>query len=353
MRLLCHPFVTLAIVLSCISSVNAWGELGHRVTAQLADNLMSDDARYMTEYLLDDTMADVSMWADQIKSNATYNWTSTYHTATIAESACSFIQDRDCPAQNCVPNAVSNYSARLGNEDISLDEKTFALKMIIHLFGDIHQPMNIAYASDNHGLDDKGQWFNSYTNLQQIHQQSIIERVMNELYNSNITQFVDGLMQQFNETQIAEWTTCSNNTALVCPVEWASESANVVWSSVYTDDGVKINKSTNFTLSDRYYDMHRDVLDLRLIIGGVRLMHVLNIVGSKWRPPRVKQDNFSVILVSALCAGTAFAAAMGLLLWWWRHKHLGGYNSLFKSNENEEPSYSATTNGDYTRMVDA
>lgn len=347
-------FVALLTVTQNIQLVQSWGELGHIVTARIAENLVTDDAQYMVNYLLHDTMPDVSMWADQIKSNVTYNWTSTFHTANIAEGADSYVPSRDCPAQNCVPDAITNYTMRLGNDDVTLDEQTFALKMIVHLYGDIHQPMNIAYLSDNHGLDDKGMFFDSFTNLQEIHQQTIIQQQMDKLYNGNTTQFVNALMQQFNETNVEQWTSCQNDTALVCPVEWASESAYIVFSSVYINEqGGRINSSTNFTLSDVYYEANRDDLSFRLIQGGVRLANALNVIGKTWRPPPTDQGRFGIILVSALCAGTAIAAAGALFLCLWRRQK-GNNHSLFKYHYEPSVSYSPTANdGDYSRMVDA
>ena len=69
----CRPFAALAlclaVLLSAGSSAWAWGALGHRLTAPLAERHLTPEALAAVKDLLDDgeTLAEASLWADPHK----------------------------------------------------------------------------------------------------------------------------------------------------------------------------------------------------------------------------------------------------------------------------------------------
>lgn len=90
-------------------------------------------------------MGSVSTWADDIKSRSTARW----HFVNLPDD-CSYVPERDCPGGACVVEAIRRQANVLSGQASDLD-KLKALKFLIHLVADVHQPMHAGRASDKGG----------------------------------------------------------------------------------------------------------------------------------------------------------------------------------------------------------
>ncbi len=61
------------------------------------------------------------------------------------------------------------------DKNASDDDKAFYLKLLIHLIGDLHQPMHIGLQKDKGGNDFKVQWFYEDSNLHRVWDTEMIE----------------------------------------------------------------------------------------------------------------------------------------------------------------------------------
>lgn len=166
--LLCGGLL-VALVLS--APVHAWGQLGHRVVAQLAERDLTPAAREEVARLLadqpDPTLAGVATWADELRGHDPDlgRRSASWHYVNIAESNCRYSAPRDCPGGNCVVEAIRTQTAILADPRRSQAERAQALKFVVHFVGDAHQPMHAGYAHDRGGNDKQLNFRGRGTNL--------------------------------------------------------------------------------------------------------------------------------------------------------------------------------------------
>src|ERR1700728_4412910 len=73
-------FAALAFVLFLVS----WGDKGHRAVGQIAENHLSDKTKLAVKHLLgSETLADVSNYADEIRSDRAYKYTGAWHYVNV------------------------------------------------------------------------------------------------------------------------------------------------------------------------------------------------------------------------------------------------------------------------------
>jgi hypothetical protein len=161
-------WVLLAVV--AVARAEAWGDLGHEVTALVAYRYLTPNARAALSVLLAsdaDTLtkpdfASRATWADKYRN--THRETAAWHFVDIEiehpdlERACfGFPALRpgqvasQGPAQDCVVNKIESFAAELAGSTTSAAERLLALKFLIHFVGDLHQPLHSADHDDRGG----------------------------------------------------------------------------------------------------------------------------------------------------------------------------------------------------------
>ena len=167
---------------------------------------------------------------------------------------------RDCkstPKGDCVLAALPRYRDQLLSPATSAGARAIALKLIIHLVGDMHQPLHCA---DNHDFGGGGVtvwWFNDKTNLHKVWDTRIIGRA--QLTDEEFVQgLIDGSTPQ-------DMNAMRDGTML----EWALESHQLAREFAYA-------VPANNHLSSDYYQRNWPVVDQQLLRAGMRLARVLD-----------------------------------------------------------------------------
>lgn len=137
----------------------AWWETGHQAVARVAvDHLMPKARSRIAEILgVEDTpeavaeaMATASTWADETKAETK---TGSWHFIDLAlQDEKSDIPIR-CPGNNCAPAQIGIFAAQLASRQ-PVDERWSnldALRYVVHLVGDIHQPLHTISDADMGG----------------------------------------------------------------------------------------------------------------------------------------------------------------------------------------------------------
>lgn len=142
----------------------AWGAQGHQVVANLAQAQLSAKAKREVDRLLalepGETLASISTWADEHRSPATAAW----HYVNFPKNSCSYSAERDCPDGQCVVAAIDRQRDILAST--ATDEARLrALKYLVHLVADVHQPLHAGYAEDRGGNSYQLQAFMRGSNL--------------------------------------------------------------------------------------------------------------------------------------------------------------------------------------------
>jgi hypothetical protein len=156
----------------------AWGDEGHEIVALIAQNYLAPAVRARVTAMLSadpdpltpHDIASEAVWADRYKDtdrNSTkvrYNGTFEWHFINIEVARPSL--DQACyghpplpfgmpasqgPPHACIVDKINQFIAELANPVTSNDERLLALKFLLHLVGDVHQPLHTADDRDAGG----------------------------------------------------------------------------------------------------------------------------------------------------------------------------------------------------------
>jgi hypothetical protein len=174
---MCRPASCLAALLALsLASLPAyaWGPLGHRLVARLAEDGLSPQARTGIDRLLkgeaDPSLAGIANWADELRANdpGLGKRSARWHYVNIGDPGCAFDAARDCPNGDCVVVALEALSRILADASRSDAERLQALKFVVHLAGDVHQPLHAGNAQDRGGNDFQVNWRGKGSNLHSL-----------------------------------------------------------------------------------------------------------------------------------------------------------------------------------------
>jgi hypothetical protein len=139
----------VAVVLVCSGPVLGWGPEGHRIVAMIAAAHLSPAAQSGVRGLLQSDMAEVANWADDVKGRTN---SGDWHFIDLAASDRKSQIAARCPRGDCITVKLraiaANLKAGRSFEQFSTAEE---LKLVIHLMGDLHQPLHCATNADAGG----------------------------------------------------------------------------------------------------------------------------------------------------------------------------------------------------------
>lgn len=171
------PVLAGLLAVTVSAPVLAWGGQGHRLVADVAATRLSPavDAEVRQLLALEGhaRMADVASWADELrahdpelgKRSAGWHYVNIAAPGLPAEANCHYEEAAHCHDRNCVVAALEDQSTRLADRSLSPAERLEALKFVIHLVGDVHQPMHAGYAHDKGGNERQLRFQDKGTNL--------------------------------------------------------------------------------------------------------------------------------------------------------------------------------------------
>lgn len=165
--------LTLALSLVAFNAL-AWGAQGHRLVARVAENRLNPQARAEIDRLLalepGATLDSIAPWADQLRAQdpdlgrRSAGW----HYINMAEGGCNYDPAQHCRNGNCVVEALKDQGALLADIRLPDAERLQALKFVVHLAGDIHQPLHAGYGHDRGGNNYQLQYAGRGTNLHSV-----------------------------------------------------------------------------------------------------------------------------------------------------------------------------------------
>jgi hypothetical protein len=242
----------LAMILSVYCGLaSGFGATGHRVVGQIAENHLTDSARAGVQDLLGrESLAQVSTWADEIRSDDAWDHASTWHWVTIEDGE-TYDQSRKSDRGDVIAR-IRLFIRQLRDPDASRQDREIALRWLVHLIGDIHQPLHVGRGPDRGGNGIAAVWFGEPTNLHAIWDSKIIEST--GLSYTELADFTD----QATPAEIQIWQDAG-------VIDWANESI-ALRETVYTVPGNPYEYS--------YHNL--PVVKQRLLQAGVRLARVLN-----------------------------------------------------------------------------
>ena len=247
----------------------AWGKVGHRTIAAIADTQLSGLARAQIERILGrgQSLADVSNWADEMRSAPGEFWQKTvtpWHYVTLNGT----IYDH-APPEGDALEALGRFKKTLQDPNAKLADKQLALRFIVHLVGDLHQPLHVGKCCDRGGNDVKVTWFGKPTNLHAVWDSQLVEDEQ-----LSFTELADKLERHMSEEDIINWWDSN-------PRDWIRESAEIrdtLYPTPAKSLPGEMNEGSVPDLSYSYVYRFTPVMERRLSQAGVRLAAYLNAI---------------------------------------------------------------------------
>ena len=151
---------TLYLLFPLLTTVSSWGGDGHRIVVDLALQLMNEHSHaYLSAHLgsvSEKTVSRASVWADTDEAKSEYPGSEAFHFSNTPYRNCQpFDFNRDCGyGRNkgiCIVTGLSEAITASVDTDRSPKERAEALKFVLHLMADIHQPLHTGFRADSGG----------------------------------------------------------------------------------------------------------------------------------------------------------------------------------------------------------
>jgi len=232
-----------------------WGKTGHAVVADIAEAHLTPKAAEEVHRLLAvegaHHLSDISSWADKAKQEGLAG--SPSHTIRLPIDG-SAPGPHPCPGHFCADDALTQYGAVLADRTKSDAEREVALKYIVHLVGDLHQPLHGTNATGQMKVLFRGQQMT----LHAVWDDGIIDE-----HGGNAKQIAGQLIEQEKGVPSGGG-----------PVDWAREDLAIAQQHIY--DTVPLHPASIVILPSDYADQKWPIVQLRLSEGGLRLARLLN-----------------------------------------------------------------------------
>lgn len=254
--------LTFACVFFALISSNqaqAWGKTGHRISGALAEPYLSDASRELiADILPNESLAEAGPWADYMRANPATFWQHTsprWHYVTFSSNAIKR------PKKGDAISALALFSQQLSNTKLPLKQRQLALRFIVHIVSDLHQPLHAGNGKDRGGSKFKVKFFGRRSHLHRVWDSQIIDE-----QKLSYSEWADWLSNKISAEQADSWCQATPST-------WAKES-RAMHKDIYP-------KTKNPDLKWQYIYQNLPRIQLRLQQSGVRLACFLNRLNEK------------------------------------------------------------------------
>lgn len=246
----------IALAMCTSPKAMAWGQKGHDVTARIAEKHLTPTAKHAVDSIFQGrSIIYWANWLDNASHTPEYAYSKTWHYKNVDEG----VRYEEAPA-NPAGDAVTAIKAQyetLADPDTPIEASQLALKMLVHITGDLHMPLHLGHATDLGANRINVKFFNSPKNLHSVWDTSLPEATHKWSY----TEWADQLdiLTPEEETVVVSGTVD----------DWAKETVTVA-------DGVYKYFRPGANIS--YNDIARwtPVVESQFLKGGLRLAHLLN-----------------------------------------------------------------------------
>lgn len=317
--------LTLAAALLCTtfatSQAMAWDGAGHKIVALVAEHYLTPQTKDRVRSLLagdndkltDHDLASASTWADKYAdsdkatTHQRYDQTNEWHFARLAANrpnvpeACygqkplpTGTQASRGPAKSCVIDKINDFADELANVDTPEAERLLALKYLLNLVGDIHQPLRVTDEGNDYG-QHMGIKANAMTpgDLFTVWDSIVVSRLQGT---NSPEQTARLLIARISEEDRRLW-------ASRAPQLWALEAHQLGVIYAYGMTG-NFDDQGYSNVDDAKMDQATKLAALQLSRAGVRLAYMLNqAIAPNSLPPVAT----SIPSAGSAVAGEAFA----------------------------------------------
>ena len=234
----------------------AWSQKGHDTVAHIAERHLSEAAADSVASLFDGRSAVYwANWLDNASHTPQYAYTKTWHYKKIDEGVA--YEDAPLNPAGDVVTAIREQIRVLADSLAPRNQRVLALRILVHIVGDMHQPMHMGHLSDLGGNKTPVKFFDRDTNLHSIWDGSL----MNSGHAWSYTEWADQLDRLSPEEQLVE--TAGNVD------DWARQTYDIATRVYnYFPKGTKA--------SYNHIAQWTPVIEQQVLRGGLRLARILN-----------------------------------------------------------------------------
>jgi hypothetical protein len=264
-------------------TASAWGPQGHRTVGAIADRLLTPAAHAAVLQILRDdrdkfgipsgrtTLEAVSDWADEVRGTPAERSTWHYDDVPICGTA---DKAKYCPGAQCNTEQLKRLIAVLTDGHAPPRERNEALKWVVHLIGDIHQPLHAADNADHGGnlvpVALEGVHTRGRENLHRAWDNDLVQLALHARNHQQPPRDIDLLAVEARNLE--------HEVGQGSPDSWAHESNNLARNVAYHYPGFACNSlPAGLVVLDATYLQDAElVVRERLLLAGARLAAVIN-----------------------------------------------------------------------------
>ncbi len=236
------------------SNAEFWGRTGHFITGEIAQKYLDPEvAQIVNEILAESSWNDATVWMDQVRSMEEYSHTRDWHWVTIHTG--ETYEESEKNPNGDVVGMLEVQIERLKSGELTRDEERDALRFVIHMIGDMHQPLHVGTGDDRGGNDVRVTWMGRNSNLHRVWDTDLLESWGMEPY-----AFANAI-NLVSEEQARAWQQSTVR-------DWAHESMQ------YRDSIYDLPE--DLALGWEYRNRNFHIIEKRLLQAGIRIAGVLN-----------------------------------------------------------------------------
>lgn len=328
--------IAVSLILSLPTQALAWGPNGHKAVARIAESFLTDDNAHaltrVRQILGNEGFSLASLWADIVKGktvsrtatdpdpdtqaflrNLKNKGNNTWHFVDLpldceSYDACNVAPIKFTNSTDIVQTINLCITALRSNAANPRFSKKNALRLLIHLMGDLHQPLHVGSGFiDLDGTDDATVFATDPNFIKQHSLRSdeggnllLIEPARTKKLHAfwdgdlvtalmggqGITEFINSLKSSVPVD--AAWN--GQGQFKTWPAQWATESAKLSRDKTYdlAHNGVRIIEAVDdhdpdrikfaVRLADGYEANNKEVVRVQLVKGGFRLAKLLEAI---------------------------------------------------------------------------
>ena len=266
-------------VMTWLPFANAWSEMGHRLTCDVAEVHLVSSVKKKIQSLMETLpdeqrnqlfegealeFSDLCVWTDKVRPLPAYRSVSSWHYINFDRDQLTVDYDR-CVA-GCILTAIQTHLYLLAQPEVEGWTKLQALMFLSHWIGDLHQPLHVSFADDLGGNRVKVKGYENCSNLHGVWDDCLIEET--QLSRAELKAQLLNAVGSFSQSSgsILKWATESAELAIHPRTQYCRQ----------TEAGCLPWATRVYVLDSDYQAKNWPVAKERIAQGGYRLAGLLN-----------------------------------------------------------------------------
>ncbi|KAL6790978.1 putative nuclease S1 precursor [Trichoderma sp. SZMC 28012] len=281
----------------------AWGQLGHYTTAYLGSYFVSNSTEAYLKDLLgntdDDYLAGISTFADDFAHSHEGGFTKGWHFIDAHDDPeseeCNVDYKRDCKKDGCVISALVNMTELALNSQTSEKNRQFAVKMLVHFIGDLHQPLHNEDIAQG-GTQLSVKWEGDERKLHKVWDTLIPEKVTEHLHSREDRRALEWAQELAGEISNGKFAADKDSwlkdfdpsDSFKTVMTWSNEANDFVCDNVFIDNYEPSQIEGKELSKKDYYNQASSLVEKQIARAGYRMAAWLDeIARNNWHG----QDN--------------------------------------------------------------